>query len=96
MMMRKPLFEELGGFDEAFSTMYQDLDLCLRLRERGLRIIWTPQALLIHDESMSRSKYYDAGDRQLLLDRWQKIIKRGDPYYNRNLDLEHGDYGSKG
>ncbi len=93
MMMRKELFEELDGFNEHFSTMYQDLDLGLRLRERGLRIIWTPQALLLHHESISRSKYYDKSDRSLLLERWRQTIERGDPYYNRNLDLKRGDYG---
>jgi O-antigen biosynthesis protein len=95
MMMRKSLFDELGGFNENFVTMYQDLDLCLRLRKRSLRIILTPQALLVHHESVSRQKYYDKGDRHLLLDLWQDAISQGDPYYNPNLSLERGDYSRK-
>ena len=95
LMMRKSLFDELGGFDENFSTMYQDVDLCLRVRERGLRIIWTPRAILLHHESISRSKYYDTADRDRLLQRWDEVIKRGDPYYNPNLNLERGDYGKR-
>jgi O-antigen biosynthesis protein len=95
MMMSSSLFRELGGFDERFSTMYQDLDLCLRVRERGLRIIWTPRALLLHHESVSRSKYYDESDRTLLLERWKQTIERGDPYYNRNLSLDRGDFGRR-
>jgi GT2 family glycosyltransferase len=92
LMMRKRIFEEIGGFNEHFFTAYQDVDLCLRLRARGLRVICTPQALLLHHESISRQSYYDMIDRMLLLDQWEDVIKRGDPYYNPNLDLERGDY----
>jgi GT2 family glycosyltransferase len=95
LMMRKSLFHEIGGFNEHFFTAYQDVDLCLRLRERGLRLICTPQALAVHHESVSRRSYYDMIDRMLLLDRWEKVIKRGDPYYNPNLNLERGDYSRR-
>lgn len=92
LMIRKPLFDEIGGFNEHFFTAYQDVDLCLRLRTRGLRVIYTPQAFLLHHESISRQSYYDMIDRMLLLDRWEEVIERGDPYYNPNLNLERGDY----
>ena len=92
LMMRKSLFLEIGGFNEHFFTAYQDVDLCLRLRERGLRIIYTPGAVVVHHESVSRKSYYDMVDRMLLLDRWEPVIERGDPYYNPNLVLERGDY----
>jgi GT2 family glycosyltransferase len=92
MIMRKSLFHEIGGFNEHFFTAYQDVDLCLRLRERGLRLICTPRALVVHHESVSRRSYYDMIDRMLLLDRWESVIERGDPYYNPNLNLELGDY----
>jgi GT2 family glycosyltransferase len=92
MIIRKSLFHEIGGFNEHFFTAYQDVDLCLRLRERGLRLICTPRALAVHHESVSRRSYYDMVDRMLLLDRWESVIERGDPYYNPNLNLELGDY----
>jgi GT2 family glycosyltransferase len=92
LMMRKSLFLEIGGFNEHFFTAYQDVDLCLRLRDRGLRIIYTPEAVVVHHESVSRKSYYDMVDRMLLLDRWEPVIERGDPYYNPNLVLERGDY----
>jgi GT2 family glycosyltransferase len=95
LMIWKALFTEVGGFNEHFFTAYQDVDLCLRLRARGLRIISTPQALLFHHESTSRQNYYDMIDRMLLLDLWEAAIDRGDPYYNRNLDLERGDYSRR-
>jgi GT2 family glycosyltransferase len=92
MMMSKSRFDEAGRFNEYFATAYQDVDLCLRLRERALRIIYTPQAVLIHHESVSRKSYYDMVDRMFLLDQWETCIEDGDPYYNRNFDLERGDY----
>jgi len=95
MIMRKSLFHEIGGFNEHFFTAYQDVDLCLRLRERGLRLICTPRALVVHHESVSRRSYYDMIDRALLLDQWESVIERGDPYYNPNLNLEHGDYSRR-
>jgi GT2 family glycosyltransferase len=95
LMIRKTLFEEIGGFNEHFFTAYQDVDLCLRLRARGLRLICTPQALLLHHESVSRQTYYDMIDRTLLLDQWEHVIEGGDPYYNPNLDLQRGDYSRR-
>jgi GT2 family glycosyltransferase len=95
LMIRKALFDEIGGFNPHFFTAYQDVDLCLRLRARGLRVIYTPQALLLHHESISRQSYYDMVDRMLLLDLWEAVIEQGDPYYNRNLDLERGDYSRR-
>jgi GT2 family glycosyltransferase len=96
LMTRKSVFDEIGGFNEHFFTAYQDVDLCLRLRTRGLRIICTPRALLLHPEFVSRaSYYYDIIDRMLLLDQWEDVIERGDPYYNPNLNLERGDYSRR-
>jgi GT2 family glycosyltransferase len=96
LMVRAPLFHKIGGFNPHFFTAYQDVDLCLRLRARGLRIVLTPRALLLHHEFVSRAQsYYDTVDRMLLLDRWEEDIERGDPYYNRNLDLERGDYSRR-
>ena len=92
MMIRKSLFLEIGRFNEHFFTAYQDVDLCLRLRARGLRIIYTPRTVVVHHESVSRKRYYDMVDRMLLLDQWEQAIERGDPYYNRRLNLERGDY----
>ena len=95
LMIRKSLFEEIGGLNPHFFTAYQDVDLCLRLRARGLRVICTPRAVLLHHESVSRQSYYDMIDRMLLLDQWEAVIERGDPYYNPNLNLERGDYSRR-
>jgi GT2 family glycosyltransferase len=96
LMIRAPLFHEIGGFNEHFFTAYQDVDICLRLRARSLRIVLTPRALLLHHEFVSRPQsYYDMIDRVLLLDLWEAVIDEGDPYYNRNLDLVRGDYSRR-
>ncbi|HVF70202.1 MAG TPA: glycosyltransferase [Chthoniobacterales bacterium] len=96
LMTRASVFQEIGGFSPHYFTAYQDVDLCLRLRTRGLRVICTPRACLLHDEFVSRPQsYYDMVDRMLLLDQWEEVIEKGDPYYNRNLDLERGDFSPR-
>jgi GT2 family glycosyltransferase len=92
MLMRRPLFADLGGFDEHFSTHYQDVDLCLRVRRSGRRILYTPRAVLRHHEGATRGQHYDHLDRALLLDAWGDTIARGDPYYNASLSLSGADY----
>jgi len=92
MLMRRGLFVELGRFDEHFATHYQDVDLCLRIRRSGRRILYTPRAVLRHRESAARGSYYDHLDRALLLDTWGERIARGDPYYNPLLSVSGADY----
>jgi GT2 family glycosyltransferase len=95
LMTRRAVFQEVGGFDEAFAVSYNDVDLCLRLRERGYLVVYTPYAVLTHHQSASRGPYDPAGDRkyeELLRQRWQHVFDRGDPYYNPNLTLERLDY----
>jgi GT2 family glycosyltransferase/tetratricopeptide (TPR) repeat protein len=94
-MMPRGLFNEIGGFAEEFATIYQDLDLCLRIRQRGLRILYTPQSHLHHHESVSRGDFYDHLDRDIILDVWGEVIARGDPYYNVNLARDHVDYTAR-
>lgn len=95
LMIKKELFDKLGGLDEKLAVAYNDVDFCLRLRRRGLLNVYVPQALFFHYESKSRG-YDDKGERherflresQLFRDRWQNIIDDGDPYYNVNLSKE--------
>ena len=96
MAIRADVFRKVGGFDEAMPLAYNDVDLCLRLRAAGWRIIWTPAAELVHHESASLGRH-DTGDWAeqyardiaLMRQRWQSILN-ADPFYNRNLSLEHG------
>jgi GT2 family glycosyltransferase len=89
MAVRKSVFETAGGFDEALPGNFNDVDFCLRLRERGLQIIWTPYANLVHRESASRS-LADLQRNQREMDwmsqRWGAQLVN-DPYYSPNLTL---------
>ena len=91
MMVRKDTFDELGGFDEDLAVAYNDIDFCLRLRERGYLIVYTPYAELLHHESVSRGRSTDTAEARIMLDRWGDFIKDGDPYSNPNLSRRSPD-----
>ncbi|MGE3933703.1 MAG: glycosyltransferase [Rhodospirillaceae bacterium] len=92
LMLPRALYRDLGGLSEAYRTIYQDVDLCLRIRRGGRRILTTPRAVLIHHESASRGDRYDHFDRALLLDAWKDDLAAGDPYYSPMLSLARADY----
>jgi GT2 family glycosyltransferase len=80
MMLRRADYLALGGLNELFQTHYQDVDLCMRLREDGRRILFTPRTRMIHHESATRGSDYDMIDRELLIDSWRHLIADGDPF----------------
>ena len=100
MMMKKRVYEEVGGFDSKFAVAFNDVDLCLKIRKAGYLIVYDPYAELIHYESKSRG-YEDTeekierfhGEVNLFQTRWKDFLKKGDPYYNPNLTLDHNDFG---
>ena len=102
MVMRREVFEEVGGFDEILSHVFNDVDLCLKIREKGYLILYTPYAELYHQESASRG-YEDTTEKQarfwkeveVVKSRWKHILEAGDPYYNPNLTLEKRDFSIK-
>lgn len=100
MMMRKQVFEEVGGFDETFAYAFNDIDLCLRVRQKGYLVVYTPYAVLYHHESVTRGqddtpekKELGLREAKLLRSRWDAVYVSGDPYYNPNLTLATRDYG---
>ncbi len=94
LMMRRSLFLEMDGFDEAFQYAYQDVDLCLRLRDKGLLSVYTPYAPLVHYESASRGGAMAFGGQDIALarSRWHTYLSQGDPYYNPNLTHDSEDF----
>ncbi len=92
MMMRRAVFDEVGGFDEKFMVDYADIDLCLRVRHRGYRIVYTPLALLHHYESSTRRRMHVSGDLEEFVKRWGHCLKKADPYYSRNLTQDREDW----
>ena len=98
LMVRRETFDAVGGIDETLTVAYNDVDFCLRIRERGLRNVWLPHVVLVHGESRSRG--YDVGlvkerrsirEEALMLERWGPLIER-DPYYNTNLTRRAEDF----
>ncbi len=83
---RRAVWEECGGFDEGYGRELWDIDYCLRLREKGYRIVFTPYAELARE---ARPREVVAEDRERFQSRWAEVIER-DPAYNPNLSLELG------
>ena len=86
MLTSKLLFTNLGGFDEqAFAVAYNDVDYCYRLLAAGYRIVYCPEAALVHHEGASRGFHDNPREPDAFL---QKYGNKADPYYNPNLSLE--------
>lgn len=98
-MLRKVVFNEIGGFDENLAVLYNDVDLCLRIRQRNYLIVYTPYATLYHYESATKidTKPFDPypRDTNYFKNKWDEVIKKGDPYYNPNLTLDRTDFSFK-
>lgn len=98
LVVRRDVFDEVGGLDEQIAVAFNDVDLCLRIRAAGYRNIWTPFAELIHHESASRG-YEDNPEKlarfqreiRFMQDRWGATLE-ADPHYNPNLSMRIGDY----
>lgn len=86
MLMRVEPFHRLGGFDERLRVAFNDVDLCLRLRQHGYQIVYTPYAELVHVESASRGKLHPEEDEAFFVRRWGMPGSFPDPFYNPNLD----------
>jgi len=97
MVVRREAWEAVGGFDEDhLAVAFNDVDFCLRLREAGWRIVWTPQAELIHHESATRgSEVFRqkefAAEISYMQNRWGSTLLH-DPAYNPNLTLVSHDW----
>ncbi|MEO6028688.1 MAG: glycosyltransferase family 2 protein [Candidatus Binatia bacterium] len=88
LLMRREAFDTIGGFDERLPVNSNDVDLCLRLRERGYLVVYTPHAILHHYESQTRGFRAAPDDAWLMTHRWRDVLQ-ADPYSNPNVD--HGD-----
>jgi GT2 family glycosyltransferase len=94
MLVRRDAFAGIGGFDEQLAMSYNDVDLCLRLRAAGWRIVWTPNAELYHKESASFGRH-NLGttkeqwtlESEVVRRRWAAQLS-ADPHYNPNLSLD--------
>ncbi len=102
LMVKKSLYEAVGGLDKEFAVSLNDVDFCLKLRERGLLNVFTPFAELFHYESASRGPDTD-GERaqrynresEAFREKWKAVLEEGDPYFNPNFSLDRSDFSLK-
>lgn len=96
LMVKKDLFEKVGGFSTDFKISCNDIDLCFKIRELGKVILFDTFSLWHHFESKSRG--YDEKSKEkmerfekeaaMFKKKWPEIYEKGDPYYNPNFSLE--------
>jgi len=99
LMVRRSVFDEVGGMEEKLEVEYNDVDFCLRILDKGYNNLYVPDVVLYHYESATRGhpqqtkESYERHIREVKFfkDTWGKYIER-DPYYNPNLSLDEGDY----
>ncbi|HUQ29264.1 MAG TPA: glycosyltransferase [Usitatibacter sp.] len=88
MLVKREVFEKVGGFDPALAVGFGDVDLCLRVVESGYRIVWCGLSQLLHHESYTRGTSSidpHPADTAGFQSRWARLIAQGDPYYNPGL-----------
>lgn len=92
MMVRRDFYQRIGGMNQGYASIYQDVDFCLRINEHGLSTVFVANAKLMHHESMSRGSEYNHVDRALFIDRWKHLLEAGDPFYNPHFTRNKWDY----
>ncbi|MDD2795879.1 glycosyltransferase, partial [Acidocella sp.] len=99
MLVRRAAFEAVGGLDEAELTVaFNDVDLCVKLTQAGWQIVYTPDAVAEHRESVSRGDDFDESkiarfmlENEVMRERYAGILPY-DPFYNQHFSREGGVY----
>lgn len=102
LMVKKEIFEAVGGLDENFKVAFNDIDFCMKVRELGKLVVYNANAKLYHYESKSRG-HEDTPEKQerfkgeieRFIEKWPEILNNGDTYYNINLALDRADFAVK-
>lgn len=102
LMMRREVFDQIGGLDERYAVAFNDVELCVRIRKAGYLVVWTPFAELYHRESVTRGAD-DTPEKlarfvrevQMFATEWADVLTAGDPYYNPNLTLQRPDFSPR-
>lgn len=99
-LVPRSVFEAVGGYTEAFEVGLNDVDFCLKVREAGYRVVWTPDALLYHYEFSSRGRDREGAQAEraereiaLLRMRWPRYFETGDPYVGPNVSPDSLYFG---
>lgn len=92
LLTRREVFDEVGGFDEEqLPVTFSDVDLCLKMRRAGYRVVYVPFARLYHHESATRRPAVEPLETEVMRERWADVLAH-DPYYNPNLSRERADF----
>jgi glycosyltransferase involved in cell wall biosynthesis len=99
LMVRASVYHEVGGLEESFAVAFNDVDFCMKVRQAGYKVLWTPYAEAYHYESKSRGYENDKAKIKRFHSeianfnsRWGDVLASGDPYYNPNLTNEREDF----
>ncbi len=102
LLIRKDVYDEVGGLDEGYAVAFNDIDLCMSIRKAGYLIVFTPFAEFYHYESKSRGdedtpQKIERFNSEIFRfqDKWGDELKAGDPYYNPNLTLDSENFALK-
>lgn len=100
LFCRREIYDEVGFMDETlFKVAFNDVDFCLKILEKGYRVVYNPYIELIHYESKTRG-YEDTPEKKARFEeetqnfqtKWNHLLAKGDPYYNPNLSREDGNF----
>ena len=102
LLIRKEIYDEVGGLDESYAVAFNDVDFCVRVRQAGYTNVFTPFAQLYHYESKSRGME-DNPEKQKRFQgevlrfqaRWGDLLAKGDPCTNPNFDIQREDFSLK-
>lgn len=95
LLVKTNIFDEVGGLDETLEVAFNDVDFCMKVRNKGYLVVYTPFAKLHHFESKSRgnedtkekkNRFSNEIDR--FKEKWQEELEKGDPYFNKNFRLD--------
>lgn len=98
LLVRREVFDQVGGLDEELQVAFNDVDFCLKLRAAGYLNIWTPFAELIHHESVSRGRDFTPTKAKRFADEYATMQRRwgavllNDPYYSPHLTYDREDF----
>ena len=99
LFTRREVYENVGFMDEKLAVAFNDVDFCIKILEKGYRLVYNPYVELIHYESKTRG-YEDTEEKktrfeqekQYFIEKWKDLLKNPDPYYNRNFSRENGEF----
>lgn len=102
LLVKKEVYDEVGGLGEDLAISLNDVDFCLKAREKGYLNVFTPFAELFHYESASRgsdmsgqnAERYNK-ESEYFRTKWAEVLSKGDPYYNPNFSLDKSDFSLK-